>query len=451
MRLVSIITNPKSKLGFLLLLSSFAASSQENSPFSRYGLGDVFYGQHVINRGLGGLTAAYRDPLGQSVNSYNPASYSGISLVTYDIGLAIDSRSLRSAEPVKKFRSTNFTPSYVLLGLPLIRKKNKKTNQMEPNVGLVFGLKPVSKISYSIIDNRRVTNIDSVATLYEGDGGLYQGFIGLGKRWGGLSIGVNGTYNFGRKETDTRTIFLNDSVNYQYSNYSTVTTYNKFTLSGGLQYQFKTSKNTQMRLGFQGNAKHTLSASQDKIRETFFYDANGVLVPIDTASSKTNVEGTIQLPRSYTAGIAFETKTKEQLTRMMLSAEYESTKWSDYRFYGQPDKLIDNWQFRVGAQLSPDYLHALTFWSRVTYRAGFFTGKDHINADGNELKTYGITLGAGFPVLKRNSYTNQYSNIHTAFEFGKRGSQVNNVTESFFRFSVGFSLSDVWFIKRRYD
>lgn len=442
MRSVSSISKTILNTGFFLFLGSFLANAQENSPYSRYGLGDIFPGQHIANRGIGGITAAYRDPLGQSVNFYNPASYSGISLVTYDIGIGIDSRTLRSANPVRKFNSVNFTPSYVVLGLPVDKKRG---------IGLAFGLRPISKLNYSIVENKRVTGIDSVGSLYEGKGGLYQGFIGLGKRWGGFSIGVNGNFNFGNKETTTRILFLNDTVQYQSSNYSTVTSYSKLTFSGGVQYQFKPGKNTVLRLGFEGALKQTLNARQDQKRETFYYATDGSTVPVDTALVVNDVKGTIQLPSTYTAGIAFETQTKEKLTRLMLSAEYESTKWSDYRFMGQPDKLVDNWQMRFGAQLSPDYLHAQSFWSRVTYRTGFFYGKDNINADGNELKTYGLTFGLGLPVVRRTNYTNQYSNIHTAIEIGKRGSKVNNITENYFRLSFGFSLSDIWFIKRKYD
>jgi hypothetical protein len=442
MRLVSTIITPKLKLGFILFLGCLTASAQENSPFSRYGIGNIFPGQHVVNRGIGGVSAAYRDALGQSVNFYNPASYSSISLVTYDIGIGIDNKVLRSAEPLKKFSSTNFSPSYVVLGMPLSKKRN---------MGLVFGLRPISKINYSVVVNTRIPGIDSVGTLYEGEGGLNQGFVGIAKRWGGLSIGVNGGFSFGRKETDTRVILLNDSVNYNYANSAVVTSFTNFSLMGGLQYQFKTGTNSLVRLGVTGKMKETLKASQDIVKETFFFDANGTVTRLDSALQISDRKGTIQLPGTFTTGIAFETRTKEDLSRTLISAEYESTKWSEYRFYDQPDRLVDNWQVRFGAQLSPDYFKAQSFWSRVTYRTGFFYSKDYINADNNELKVYGITLGAGFPVMKRNNYSYQYSNIHTALEFGRRGSKVNNITESFFRFSVGFSLSDRWFIPKKYD
>ena len=63
-----------------------------------------------------------------------------LRLVTYDFALSIDSRSLLSADPVGKYKSTNFVPSYLQLGVPL----NKK------GLGLVFGLRPATRINYSI-------------------------------------------------------------------------------------------------------------------------------------------------------------------------------------------------------------------------------------------------------------------------------------------------------------
>src|SRR3712207_9572740 len=86
----------------------------------------------------------------------------------------------KSANPVDKYNSVNLSPSYVSLGMPLSKKHN---------LGLAFGLKPVSKVSYSIEERKRL-RADSIQYLYEGDGGLYQAFAGIGKRWGGFRIGI---------------------------------------------------------------------------------------------------------------------------------------------------------------------------------------------------------------------------------------------------------------------
>src|SRR6476620_6844024 len=88
---------------FFFTLVLLHAGAQENSPFSRYGIGEYYNNQHVISRSMGGLTAAYADGLnnnvGQSINFSNPATYSGLYMSTFDIAVTIDSRALHSANP----------------------------------------------------------------------------------------------------------------------------------------------------------------------------------------------------------------------------------------------------------------------------------------------------------------------------------------------------------------
>lgn len=444
MRLVSTTITPKLKLGILLLLGSYNTIAQENSPFSRYGIGDLFPGQNIVSRGLGGLSSTIVD--GQSINFYNPASYGAQKAVTFDIGINIDNRNLKSANPLNKYSSTNFTPSYVSIGLPLNRVKN---------LGFAFGLRPVSKINYSIQDVKRLPGIDSVGTIYQGNGGLYQLFAGIGKRWGGLSIGFNTGYSFGRKETNTRVVFLNDTVfNYE-SNSRTTTTFGKAFLSGGLQYRFDLKNNSGLTIGFTSAFKQSLKAKQDVIRETFSFSQGLPDTSRVTVSESINNGGTIEIPSTYTTGLSYNKLIVDRLgnriEKAMIGIEYETAKWSEFRFYNQPDKLINNWQFRVGAQWIPDPLSISSYWNRITYRLGFYTGKDYSNADGNELKVKGLTLGAGLPIRKWRSFDNQYTIINTAVEVGKRGSKDNNITENYFRLSFGLSLSDVWFIKNRYN
>ena len=79
--------------------------AQINSPFSRYGLGnEVFNNQNASSQGMGGFTTAYTSSMngsyGQSVNFNNPASYGSIYLTTFDIGLNINSNTLKRATPV---------------------------------------------------------------------------------------------------------------------------------------------------------------------------------------------------------------------------------------------------------------------------------------------------------------------------------------------------------------
>ena len=430
-------------------------SSQENSPYSRYGIGELYQSSHVAAQAMGGITTTYAD--GQAINVSNPASYGSMSFVTYDLGFSIDKRTLKSVSPLSKYSATNFIPSYVVLGIPLSRTKGW---------GMAFGFKPVTRVNYSILDsNQAPIGATKIQTLYDGSGGMNEFFWGLGKRFkNGLSLGFNVGYDFGRKETNTKTIPV-DTVALYKGNRSVTTTYGGVFLNGGIQYDIKLNKKEDkvkkatstsfLRIGAFASLGNTMTAESDVLNQTFVYSADGAVIGVDTVEYKKNANGKIKLPQSYKVGLMYVQKTFDGITnydKWTLGVEYNAAKWSDYRYYGEADKLIDNNMFRVGTSLTPNNpFSSKGMFSRSTYRFGFYTGKDMINADGHELKVMGITAGIGFNIRKRNNYDNQFSLVNMAIDIGKRGSNVNNVTENYFRFTLGLSLSDIWFIKRKYD
>lgn len=456
MRSVS-TTTARLCLAILLVFSLLSSRAQQNSPFTRYGLGEFHSDQHVVSRSMGGLSAAYANGLnnnvGQSVNFSNPATYGGLYMVTFDLGLTIDSRSLVSANPTAKFTSNYFFPSYISVGIPLNRTKGW---------GMAFGLKPVSTISYSVNVNERIAG-DSLQTIYEGLGGMNQFFVGMGKRWKNLSIGFNTGYNFGKKEINTRKVFINDTVSYYQSKTSSLTGFGGIFLSGGLQYELplvkktntetKTTNSYLLRFGVSGTLQQTMHASQDLSKQTYTASASGD-IKIDSVSVQNDIKGTILLPATYAAGITLHKTTSNSrgsFEMWSIGAEYTATQWTKYRFYNQPDRLSDSWEWKLGLQFSPDPATGTGYWNNVNYRAGFMFGKDYLDADGNGFKHTCISFGAGLPVKKWRAYDNQYTYLNTSFQFGKRGSSVNNVTENYVQLSLGMSLSDLWFIKRKYE
>lgn len=442
---------PKISLFFLLLSVSLCSSAQENSPFSRFGLGNLTPSRNIVNMAMGGSSVAYAS--GQSVNFTNPASYSELkNYVVYDLGLTLTNRTLKSINPIGKYTSVDLLPSYVSLGMPLSKTKN---------IGLVFGLRPLSRISYSNTESKIVTGTrgtgtrDSVLYVYEGSGGLYQAFAGLGKRWGNFSAGINTGYIFGRRENNTTTLVIDTAITAN-SHSLTSTSFGHLFLSGGFQYKTNLNKTTVLRIGLAGNVKQKLNGKQDVLRETFSYLATGATTAVDTVYSASDKEGKIMLPVSYTAGFSINKSITDRAgngyDKSSLSVEYESSQWSNFRFYDQPESLVNSWQFKVGGSLVPNPLSInKSYWNHVAFRSGFYFGRDAVLAAGKTMPVSGLSLGAGFPVRKWRSYDNQFTFINTAFEFGKRGNKNNNITESFFRFSLGFSLSDLWFIKRQYD
>ena len=452
--------------GLILTLFIYtSATAQENSPYSRYGLGDVVPSQNIITRGMGGIAAGYSG--NQTVNFVNPASYGNFNYVPpvlakqynmipsqtiFDFGFEIDTRSLKQIDPSAKYSATNLIISYIQLGLPI---RLKKANKKGIFLGVNFGLRPVSRINYKILTFERKEGIDSIGTVYEGSGGVSEARVGAGLRIKNFNIGFNSGYRFGNKSYSTRLSFLNDTVYHYQSNSETSTHFGGLFLTLGTQYEIKfknkkdPSKESVLRLGAYASLKQTISGSQEVLRQTFKYDVENGIYQVDSVYKNTQ-DGTVQYPSSWGTGFTY----KDAANHWTFGADYEKYNWADYVFFGQTDKVQNTWKIRAGAEYLPAELGRTLlskYFSYIKYRAGFYYGPSYINI-GNNMPEYGISIGAGIPLkLRRSSaYETQSSYLNTAIEFGSRGNKNNNLRESFFRISFGFALSDLWFNRSKY-
>lgn len=418
-------------------ISALVMAQNTNSPYSRYGIGDLLPGQNILNRGMGGVGVAYSDF--QSINFSNPASFGALQSVTYDFGAEVDNLTIRQLNPVKKFSNASPMISYVNLGVP-IKIKGKPSRW-----GMVLGLKPMSRVGYKIQRLEKLTTgtlSDSVVTFFEGNGGTQQAYIGTGYRLGNFQFGITAGYLFGSKDFSTRRIFLTDTLAYYKSNHQTASNFNGFIWNAGVQYGAKINKETFLRFGFSGTWQQQMKATRDLVRETFDYDANSATFTVDSVFSEKGQKGEVIMPASYTAGIMFD-----KIGKFQFGVDYSTTKWSNYRYYGEAEPVQDSWDLRIGGMLIPS--SGKSYWSNVAYRTGFSIGKDYVNL-GSELPRWGISFGAGLP-MRRVYGTNQFTIINTSFEFGQRGNTNSAVRENFFRVSLGLSMSDIWFIKRQYN
>jgi hypothetical protein len=421
-------------LGVISLLVAGTSKAQtENSPYSRYGLGDELPSQNIMLRGMGGISAAYSDIL--SVNFANPASYARLKRATLDFGLEVDSRTLRIIDPPQKYSAASPIISYVQLGLPLSQKRNW---------GMNIGLRPATRINYKIERNERLPGIDSASTLFQGNGGTYEVYTGTGIGIKNFSIGFNVGYLFGSKDYSSKRFFLPDSADVFYypSETSNNTTFGGLFGNVGIQYSAKIGKKNMLRFGAHGRIKRDFNATRDEKIMTYRETEAGV-DSIDIIV-RNEIKGKISYPASYGAGIIYHNGDK-----WLVGVDFTQTKWSEYRFFNNPDSTQDAWRVNIGGQLLPDATGAKSYWGRVNYRAGFSFGQDYIRV-GNDLPTWTASLGLGLPMRPPN-YSNQYSIINMSLEFGQRGNNSSLIRENFFRIAVGLTLSDIWFIKRKYD
>ncbi|MGZ5189404.1 MAG: hypothetical protein ACXWCZ_00210 [Flavisolibacter sp.] len=455
-------------------LFSFISSAQDNSPYSRYGLGDLMPSSNITTRGMAGISAGYADYT--SINFNNPASYSNFfalkektsgklqyGRVILDVGINFSNRTLIEPNTPNKFTSSDLLFSYLQVGIPL-----------KQNWGLSFGIRPVSRISYLINQEEVLKNpidpfdtISNTITQFKGSGGSYLPSIGTGygfnlhtaetndyKKTNTISLGVNAGYLFGSRENTILRNFIDTSTSFYSSEHTTNSSFGNIFFNSGLQYQFenlnkKDKKNTIIRFGISGNWKQNLKGAKDSLRQTYVMGGSGETIQIDSVYEQKDISGEIVYPGSLKVGFVVHSNDIETGKSWLFGADYTKSKWSEYRFFGQTDAVQDSWQINVGGQFYPR--PKTNYFSRVVYRLGFYTGKDYIKVQ-NELPLFGISYGMGLPIGGFNRLNrNEFSMLNLAFDFVKRGNNDNLLKENMFRVSAGFNLSDLWFIKKKYD
>lgn len=416
----------------VLLLCAQASQAQENSPYSRFGLGDPLNAQNIVSRSMGGLSIGFADY--QAVNFVNPASYANLKVTTLDVGVEVSSRTLRTSTPVKRFNSKYMIPTYLQIGMPLSKKKNW---------GLNMGMVPLTRINYNLSTRTRISGIDSVLYNYMGKGGTYQAFMGTGFGGKKLSVGVNAGYRFGNKLYNTRVILVNDTVPYRKTNSADTTRFGGLYAEGGLMYTIALNKTTKLRLGVTGSLQQKMQAARDISRETFEYSASNGIDIVDSVYRRLDDKGEIVYPKTFGFGFSVDAEGK-----WLFGAEFQRVMWGDYRYYGAADPLRHSWTMRAGGQYLPD-INGKGYWSRVIYRAGFSYGTDPVVV-AKPMNQLLMTAGVALPV-RRSFYTNQFTTVNLAIEAGARGNKSSALRENLFRVAMGLNLSDIWFNPRKYD
>jgi hypothetical protein len=482
-----------------ILLSGWAffsmAQPANNSPYARYGLGNLNNGVNVRSAGIGNLSIAMReDSIPYLVNFKNPASYTSLGFTAFDIGVYGNYATISTATQKQNVTKANL--SYFAFGFPILRvrvKSNRdslyETLEGEERLraikkrvfwGGAFGLREFSSINYSASDSKTsVFGTDTVnySYLFQGDGGVNQFFVGIGlSPFKNFSIGMNASYLFGKLNRIQRLEI--DPENYFNVKSERFTDVGGFYTDYGLQYSFELKddtlrtkdgvpkrrkdgsvkiRKTHHVFDFGATFAHPMNvrANSTVFGRTYTLSSFGEDIIRDTILLREIKGGHITMPWKFGVGLTWRVGEK-----WVIGAEHAQELWSGYKdVNGKNDSLTDAWRTAVGVEFRPSVPYtARGFWSyygKMQYRLGGYYSMTQYQINGTQLPDYGITLGFGFP-LRRNRLpgNNQFiqSMINFAVEWGQRGTTDRSLLlENYWNFKLGFTLNDKWFIKRKYD
>ena len=418
-----------------------------NSPYSRFGLGDLVGQYYAAQAGMAGLSAAFHDPY--HLNILNPASLTQLQATAFEVGIDAKYSNLSSNDESTGIWSGNLT--YLALGFPLINPINEVLDRRRSdiNLGMAFSLQPYSTVGYNIETSSELPEVGQVSNFLKGNGGTYRVNWSNGFSFKSVAVGLNLGYQFG-KLTNSRRVEFDSLTNSYTSEFLDEISLSGFVWSAGLQYTYKFKElnkkgeleatGKEITVGLYGNSETGFNTDRTRFVERYSFVLGGQ----DTVIYQEELEESGTLPSAFTFGIGYQS-----INKIRLGAEVGLQNWSQYVNESKPDTGLENaWALRLGGEYTPNYLSYNNYFERIRYRLGFLYQQDPRTFDGEQLVQYGITLGMGFPIILSRQRT---SFVNFSVEAGRFGIE-ESLTEDYIKMTLGFTLNDnTWFFKRKFN
>lgn len=409
-----------------VVMPSAHAENGINSPYTRFGFGQLALPEMGIHKAMGGTGIATRNY--NQIDMLNPASYSTVDTLTFilDMGLSLQSTVFNEGTSRRIARNASF--DYIATQF-----------RLRPGLGMTMAYLPYSNVgySYSNVQNVRQDDDGTVTSTnsYTGEGGLHQVVIGLGwqpLRW--LAIGINGTYTYGYLEHR-----VDNTYNESYSSSSTISSRTKIYSAdiSGLNYD----AGLHLILGPE-KERVVIGATYVPARRLTGqpYTVDYVATSGIASSADTIRHTPLTMPETLGAGLSWK-----HGDHLLLAADARLSRFSASEFFGS--RGLDQWRASVGMQYIPEY-NRHNFLRCMHYRAGLHYATPYYNVNGLAGPTeYGASLGIAIPILNR---WNQRSTVNLSGQYiHMHPASPAMMAENYFRLNLSVSFIENWFTKWR--
>lgn len=410
----------------MLILSAYSSKAQigTGSPYSFVGFGETNFRGNHLNRAMGGIDV-YIDSIHPNIS--NPASYGALKATTYSVGINYRNNTLSNNSENQKV--TSGAIDYIGVSIPTKR------------FGFGFGILPYSSVGYLLEDVTQVNEMEAI-NRFTGEGGINNAFLSFGfKIVKGLNIGFTTNYGFGdityRK---TQTIDGIENGTYFESN-SSLSGIN-YKISANIIAPFKELELHGL-ISFSPESEF-ISQNAQVIYTRSLLNANQLG---DVEETNLEIQGLdktkYRLPKSSSFGIGIGKNKK-----WFIGAQYNNINNSRFvnDFVDQSSiKYTDASKMGAGGFYIPEFSSITSYWKKIVYRFGYRLESKGYSINNQIIKENAITFGLGLPMAG-------LSNTNVTFEYGKLGTKNNNlIEENYWSIRLGFSLNDIWFVKRKYN
>ena len=400
---------------FLFATASLFAQNNTNSPYTRFGYGELVDAGLAKHKSMGGVAFGSRTSSG--INPVNPAAYTSIDSLTFLFEFGVGGRISQFSQS-NGLQKTAFTGNvdYVALAFPITRW-----------LAVSAGLLPYSFSGYNFTSQDSISlpavGYEKFTETFVGSGGINQVYLGLSaKFFNHIAIGINASYMFGS---------LNNMQSVLFDNSATLSSYRNSTLS---------VSSLKLRYGLQ--AFHTFNNAHTLTWGGIFEAKSNMrgmsVVSVSQVEKNDTVKG-FEIPLTYGVGASYSYKNK-----LTIGADFQQQFWSDVKYFGVTDTLCNRMKIAIGGEYrhNPNSKNIL---ARMVYRIGANYATPYIQKSG-DVGDVNVSLGVGIPFRSNRSFVN------IGFEYGRAGSSAQNlIREDYFKISIGASLNEFWFFKRKFE
>lgn len=397
-------------LASLLLSGMMWAQNMTSSPFSRYAYGDMNENVPTAYRAMGGVGFGMRN--NRAINPAQPASFTSCDTLTFMFDIAASANWSRYRDVNGMRNKANGNLEYVTLQFPLWKRW----------IAMSVGLLPYSSVGYDI------TESDSTAgggyhynRSYLGEGNISQVYGGLSFNvcnW--LALGMNVYYMWGELSHMRMLSFTETDVN------STI------------QYENLSVSNVRFRAGAQ--LFHTFgdhSVSLGAIYEHKLKLNSELLIFETQGDTSYLVQDAWELPMVWGVGGSYN-----WANRLTVAFDFERQGMASAIYGGLPGRM-SGLQDRNRYAFGIEYRHnpaGRKYAERMLWRAGVSVQDEYLAMVGS--KKISACIGIGFPVFSVGTVVN------TTIEYIHRGNPAG-LEDNSLRFTVGVSVAENWFFKRK--
>lgn len=404
------------------------AQTSTNSPYTRYGFGELSDQNFGNSKAMGGVAYGLRN--GYQINAANPASYTAVDSLTFlfDAGLSLQNANFK--EGSVSTNAKNSSLDYIAMQFRLWKR-----------MAMTAGFLPYSSVGYNMSQVNTINkdeygnDIESYHT-YTGEGGLQQVFAGLGfKVFENLSIGANLSYLYGDITHSATTSFNNTNA------FSSVRTemisISTYKLDLGIQYTQQIAPKHVVNIGAVYSNGHDASGKGYYYTET--YDSNSTL---QTQTGDT-IRNAFSLPQTLGVGLTYI--YNNQLT---VGVDYTLQKWSSCKYFNKDGQFSDRTKISLGAEYLPNY-QGRKFLQQVRYRVGAHYAEPYAKVDGKDgAREYGVSFGFGLPIFRNRSK----SFLNISGQYIKVSPKVKGMLEeNYLKLNIGLTFDERWFMKWKVD